>query len=114
MLNMLRRHAAAKVIPQVLAGSVLLLGCAAPRPPTTPGSGFTIGTPLDVIAADPRGKAVLVQDVPGVISNPKYPLFEDMSLAQIASISGGRISQTKLNKVQADLDELAVEEAAGK
>lgn len=116
MLDILRCKTAAKVIPQVMAGSVLLLGCAAPRPAPValaPRTGFTVNTPLDVIAADARGKAVLVQDVPGVMSNPKYPLFEDMSLAQIAIIASGKLPQSKLDQVQADLDKLATEEAAG-
>jgi hypothetical protein len=74
---------------------------AAPRPV------FTINTPLDVIAADPRGKAVLVRDMPGMMSNSKYQLFDDMSLAQIAIISGGRIKKAKLEQVQEDLAKLA-------
>jgi hypothetical protein len=115
MLKRLRRAAAARVIPQVVAGSVLLLGCV-PRPATTVPNrpGLTIDTPLNIVAADARGKAVLERDVPGVLTNAKYPLFEDMSLAQVASISGGRISQEKLNLVEADLDKLAAEQAAGK
>jgi hypothetical protein len=109
MLSILRRKTAAKVIPQVVAGSFLLLGCSTPKPVATtpPQPGFSVNTPLDVIAADDRGRAVLMQDVPGVMNNPKYPLFEDMSLSQIAIISNGRVSQAKLDEVQADLGRLA-------
>ena len=115
MLRRLRRAAVVRVIPQAVDGSVLLLGCV-PRPATTVPNrpGFTVDTPLSIIAADARGKAVLERDVPGVISNPKYPLFEDMSLAQVASIANGRIPQEKLDEVEADLDKLAAQEAAGK
>jgi hypothetical protein len=116
MLKKRRRNAAARVISPVMAGSVLLLGCSAPKPAAVSGApkpGFTVDTPLDVIAADARGKAVLVQDVPGVMSNPRYPLFEDMSLAQIAIIASGKLPKTKLDEVQTDLDKLAAKEAAG-
>jgi hypothetical protein len=78
-----------------------------------PKPGFTLDTPLDVIAADTRGKAVLMQDVPGVMTNPKYGMFDDMSLSQLALVANGRIPQKQLDQVQADLDKLAVDEAAG-
>ncbi len=109
MLSILRRKTAAKVILHVVAGSVLLMGCSAPKPVVTapPKPGFSVDTPLDVIAADARGKAVLMQDVPGVMNNAKYPLFEDMSLAQIAIISNGRVTQAQLDAVRADLGRLA-------
>ncbi|MBU6426147.1 MAG: hypothetical protein KGQ69_07420, partial [Rhodospirillales bacterium] len=58
-------------------------------------------------AADQRGKAVLDLDVPGVMSNPHYMLFSCMSLTQLASMSGGRLTQSKLNQVNADLAELS-------
>lgn len=109
MLKMLRRNAAARVIPQVM-GSFLLLGCTTPKPPMQAAGGapaFTVDTPLDVIAADPGGKAVLVKDVPGMMASSKYPLFEDMSLAQIAIIARGKLPKHKLDEVQADLDRLA-------
>ncbi len=111
MLSILRRKTVAKVIPQVMAGSFLLLGCTVPKPVANapPKPGFTVDTPLDVIAADPRGKAVLMQDVPGVMSNPKYPLFDDMSLAQIAIIANGKLPKAKLDEVQADLGKLTAQ-----
>jgi hypothetical protein len=114
-LRRLPRSTAARVIPQVVAGSMLLLGCAAKTTMAVPNRpGLTVDTPLNIVAADARGRAVLEHDVPGVLSNPKYPLFEDMSLAQVATISSGRITQEKLDMVEADLDKLAAEEAAGK
>ena len=64
---------------------------------------FTVQTPIDRIAADKNGRAVLERDVPGVMSNPHYVLYSCMSLAQVASLSGGRLSQAKLEKVNEDL-----------
>ena len=41
------------------------------------------------------------------MASRSYPLFDDMSLAQIAVMSGGRLTQTKLNLVEADLAHLS-------
>lgn len=101
----------------MLLGSALLLGCSTYRPPpqaaSPPGKppSFTVDTPIEVIAADPRGKQVLMQDVPGVMSNPKYPLFSDMSLAQIAIFARGKLPKDKLDEVQSDLDKLGLSPA---
>jgi len=82
-----------------------LAGCAqatAPRPPS-----FTLDTPVDRIAADQRGKAVLDRDLPGLMASRSYALFDDMSLSQIATVSGGKLTQAKLDRVQADLSRLS-------
>lgn len=65
--------------------------------------GFTVQTPIDQIAADKNGKEVLERDVPGLMSNAHYVLFSCMSLAQVASLSGGRLTQAKLRQVNQDL-----------
>ena len=90
-----------------LAGFVLIsqLGCAAPQPASasvTPG-GFTLDTPIEVIAADPRGEAVLNKNLPGLLTNPSYYLFRGMSLKALASASSGRVSQQTLTQTLADL-----------
>lgn len=64
---------------------------------------FSLDTPVETIAADRRGKAILQQDIPGLLSNPCYPVFDDMSLSQIALISSGKLSAIKLGQVQTDL-----------
>lgn len=95
--------------------TMALLGCAhggagpAPAPVA-----YSVKTPLQVIAADPKGMAVLVQDVPGVMFSSKYPLIEEMSLSEVASLSGGGIPQAKLDQVQGDLDKLNAQEAAAR
>lgn len=97
----------------VTLGTVLLFGCAhkSSTLASSANQAFTVDTPLDVIAADPDGMVVLVKDVPGVMFSSKYPLIEDMSLAQIAILAGGKIPKSKLNQVQGDLNKLAAKEA---
>ncbi len=94
------------------AGLACLAACTAPSdaPLATRASApasFSVQTPIDKIAADERGKAVLDRDVPGVMNNPHYMLFSCMSLSQLASLSGGKLSQSKLNQVNSDLAELS-------
>ena len=69
---------------------------------------FSLDTPVETIAANQRGKAVLDRDVPGLMASQSYLLFEDMSLSQIATMSGGKLTETKLNRVQSDLAQLDV------
>ena len=92
-----------------LGASIAFAGIAWYAPSASPARtpAFSLNTPLDHIAANQRGKAVLERDLPGLMASRSYPLFEDMSLSQIAMMSGGRLSQTKLNLVQADLAQLS-------
>jgi hypothetical protein len=111
MRKMLRPAAAA----MATLSTVLLLGCSAQNGSPAAGSPngpFTVDTPLQDIAANPQGKAILDADVPGVMSSPKYPMIEDMSLAQIATFANGKIPKEKLDQVQSDLDALAAQQAA--
>jgi hypothetical protein len=96
---------------------VTLQGCSQ-RPPVNPAilpigpampalAQFSLNTPVDKIAADRGGNAVLKRDVPGLLTNRSYPLFNDMSLLQIASLSCGRLTKAKLDQVQADLTQLS-------
>jgi len=103
-------------------GPVVLLGCGIPRPTaetastrlaSTPGPTFSVDTPVEHIAADPRGKAILDHDVPGLMASRSYLLFEDMSLSQIATVSGGKLTKAKLDLVQADLFQLSATGKSG-
>jgi hypothetical protein len=40
------------------------------------------------------------------MASRSYKLFDDMSLAQIATFSGGQLTKTKLDLLQADLAQL--------
>jgi len=108
------RSARYRAVAYTLLGPALLAGCGAPphaaavskASPAVPGkqpSMFTLDTPVDRIAATPNGKAILEKDVPGLMASKEYALFDDMSLSQIAIMSGGRLSKDKLSLVQSDL-----------
>jgi hypothetical protein len=95
---------------------VFLLGCSTQKSAAkvapngveeAPAPTFSLNTPLDNIAADQRGKAVLDRDVPGLMASRSYILFDDMSLSQIATVSGGQLTKAKLALVQADLSQLS-------
>ncbi|HTJ90343.1 MAG TPA: hypothetical protein VL356_09230 [Acidocella sp.] len=98
-----------------LSSVAFLLGCSSGHPGATqasndPASGrpvYSLNTPLSHIAADKRGKAILQRDLPGLMASRSYPLFDSMSLSQIAVMSGGRLTQSKLNLVKADLAQLS-------
>ncbi|MDE1895948.1 MAG: hypothetical protein KGH91_02610 [Rhodospirillales bacterium] len=97
-----------------VAGLASLCACGSPSKAQLASSGitpapasFSVETPIDKIAADERGKAVLDRDVPGVMSNPHYVMFSCMSLSQLATLSGGRLTKSKLSQVNSDLAELS-------
>jgi hypothetical protein len=96
------RYAAIAFSLVSLAGCAQAPAPAVPRPPS-----FSLDTPVDRIAADQRGKAVLDRDLPGLMASRSYALFDDMSLSQIATVSGGKLTQSKLDRVQADLSQLS-------
>lgn len=65
---------------------------------------LNLDTPIETIAADPAGKAVLTADLGGdVTQHPMYESFKSMSLNQVAPMSGGKISDDMLKKAATDL-----------
>jgi hypothetical protein len=92
---------------------VALFGCATegagPRAAAEPGGAqaahaqLTLDTPIGQICDDARGRAVLDRTFPDLRKNPNYFLFQGMSLRQLASLSGGEISATKLETVRVGL-----------
>ncbi|WP_010186154.1 hypothetical protein [Sphingomonas sp. PAMC 26605] len=80
---------------------------AATATPTTPAAStakFTLETPIETIAADPKGKAVLDTDLQNITSHPMYDQFKQMSLAQVQPMSQGALTDAALAKVKADLE----------
>jgi hypothetical protein len=67
---------------------------------------YTLQTPVETIAADPAGAAVLNRDLPGLLTDPSYPIFKTMSLKQMQDASGGDLSAVDVNKALADLQTL--------
>ena len=64
---------------------------------------LTIDTPIQDIAANPDGKAVLDKDLPGLTSHAMYDQFKSMSLKDLQPMSQGAITDDQLKKVGADL-----------
>lgn len=74
---------------------------------STPSStALTLETPVERIAADPAGAAILNKDIPGLLSDSNYPMFKGMNLKTLASLSGGRLDDATLAQTKADLDAL--------
>lgn len=90
---------------------IALAGCATPAASPSASAGaapsasaqLTLDTPIGQICEDPRGRAALDRNLPNLRKNPNYFLFKGMSLRQVASMSGGKISSDKLESVQRDL-----------
>jgi len=65
--------------------------------------GYSRNTPVEKIAADPDGAAVLNKDMPGLLTNSSYGMFKSMSLRQLQEMSDGEMSSEDLDKTEADL-----------
>jgi hypothetical protein len=59
-------------------------------------------TPIGTIWADPKGKEVLLKQLPPL--EQYMDQIKDMTLAQVAPMSQGAIDDAKLKAIQADLD----------
>lgn len=98
------------VAATVLIGGGAASAQSAPAPaPPAPSSSQTlsIDTPIEVVTATPRAKAVLDADIPGLTDHPMYDQFKGDSLRVLAPKFGGAISEKDLAKVQADLAALS-------
>lgn len=104
------RHLAA-VMVAVFVGGGAALAQSAPPPPAAAepqaAQALTIDTPLEVVTATPKAKAVLDADIPGLTEHPLYDKFKTDSLRALAPKFGGAISEKDLAKVQADLAALS-------
>jgi len=81
------------------AGLAFASGALAADPPKP----LTTDTPIEQIAANPDGKAVLEKDVPGLTTHPMYDQFKSMSLKDLAPMSQGKIDDAVIKKVDEDL-----------
>ncbi len=76
----------------------------APAPAATPAAAkFNLDTPIEVLAADEKAKAVLMADLPDLLPHPSYEQFKEMSLRQVQPYSQGALTDALLAKVEADL-----------
>ena len=78
-----------------------------PEPVTTPApapvGGYSLDTPIAQLIADPRTKAILDRDVPGMSDDPNLPKFQTLSLRKLAPLSGGQMTPALLKKLGTDL-----------
>jgi hypothetical protein len=79
---------------------------AAPVTPTVPSEPFTRETPIEKIAADPQGAAVLNKDIPGLLTDKSYDFFKSMNLKQIQRLSDGDLTDDAVRQAEADLKAL--------
>ena len=76
----------------------------APAPATaTTAAKFNLDTPIEALVADPKAKAVLDADLPGVSTHPSYDMFKGMSLRAVQPMSNGKLTDEALKKVETDL-----------
>ncbi len=74
----------------------------APAPtamPTKP----TIDSSIETIAADPKGRAALDAQFPGMLAHSSYPQFKGMTLKAVQPYSGGLITDERIAAVAAEL-----------
>ena len=74
---------------------------AAPAPAAA--TKFSLDTPIEAIAADPAGKAVLEADFPGMLTHPAYDQFKGMSLTAVQPMAQGQITDEQMAKAKVDL-----------
>lgn len=75
-------------------------------PAAPPSEPFTRETPIEKIAADPQGAAVLNKDIPGLLTDKSYDFFKSMNLRQIQRLSDGDLSDDMVQQAEADLKAL--------
>ena len=64
---------------------------------------FTLDTPIRQLLADPRAKAVLDENMPGLSDDANLSKFQSLSLRQFQPMTGGQMSTALLAKTGADL-----------
>ena len=76
---------------------------ATPPPASATRAHFSLDTPIAELIADPRAKAVLDKDMPGLSDDENLSKFQALSLRRLAPLSGGQMSAELMNKVAYDL-----------
>ena len=89
--------------PAEPAAPVAPVAAATPPAPAVAAGGYSIDTPIADLIAEPRAKAILDRDVPGMSDDPNLPKFQSLSLRKLAPLSGGQMTPALLAKVAADL-----------
>lgn len=90
--------AAPVVVAPAPGGAAPVSGQARPRAPV-----YTLDTPIERLVADPRARAVLDRELPGLTTHARYNQFRGMSLKALKPFSGGLITDRRLAAVEAAL-----------
>ncbi len=100
-------HAAAdaKAEPQAAAVAAAAAPAVAASA-ASPSLGLNLDTPIGEIAAAPAGKAVLDQQLPGLLTHPAFETFKAFSLKALQPYSNGLITDERLAAVEAGLKAL--------
>ena len=89
--------------PAEPAAPVAPVAAATPPVPAVAAGGYSLDTPIADLIAEPRAKAILDRDVPGMSDDPNLPKFQALSLRKLAPLSGGQMTPALLAKIAADL-----------
>jgi len=68
--------------------------------------GLSKESKLKDVMANPEAAAIIEQYVPGATKDPKFKLAGGLSLTQIVKMSGGQMSESLLEEVDAKLKAL--------
>ena len=64
---------------------------------------LSLDTPVEAIAADAAGKAVLDAALPGLTTHEHYEMFKGMSLRALSGMAPDKLPAEALAKVEAEL-----------
>lgn len=62
--------------------------------------------PIEMIAANPAGKAILDKEMPELLAHPAYEQIKALSLRQLQPYSGGAITDDAIARIDAALKTL--------
>lgn len=89
-----------------LLATPLAASAQTPAPAAPAAAKLTIDSSIETIAADPKGKAILDAQFPGMLAHETYPMFKGMSLKQVQPYAQGKITDEQVAKVAAELAKL--------
>ena len=100
-------YVAAAIVACMVPGAAFAQATPAPAAApadAAPAAKFNLDTPIEVLVADEKAKAVLTADLGADVSqHPAYEQFKGMSLRQVQPYSQGAITDEILKKAEADL-----------
>lgn len=95
--------AAVTFAPAAIAQTAPAPATAPAAPATAPAAKFNLDTPVQDLVADPKAKAVLDADLPGLSTHESYEMFKGMSLKQLSSYAADKLTPEVLAKTEKNL-----------